>query len=118
MLSRLANVKRVVHVTAIAALLTTLGWAVGSATAEATPHGDPRPGNAAAHEEPDNENPANGHSAVSEFRGLLIFKNGLPVGFIPPGADHVDVVHLLVQCNAHQRQVERNPEGIGILHCP
>jgi hypothetical protein len=59
-MSRLANVKRVAHATAMAAVLTAAGWAVGSATAHATPHGDPHPGNTAAHGNSGDANPGNG----------------------------------------------------------
>lgn len=55
---------------------------------------------------------------ANEFKGLLIFKNGLPVGFIRPGQENVGhLVHVLVECGAHGKPVSINPEGIGILHC-
>ena len=43
-MNRLANVKTVAYVTAMAAGLTIVGWTIGSSSAQAEPHRDPRPG--------------------------------------------------------------------------
>lgn len=128
MMTRLANVKKVAGVTAMAAVLTAAGWGVGSATAQAAPHPHPDPGMTptaatpdaagnpdAAGKPDDTGNPDH----VKGFKGLLIINSsGIPIAFIPPGTENAGrFIHILVQCHAHESRAQVNNEGIHVLVC-
>lgn len=116
MMTRLANVKKLARVTAMAAVLTAAGWGVGSATAQAAPHPHPDPGMTPVAGKPD---VAGNPDHVKGFKGLLIVdSSGVPIAFIPPGTENAGrFIHLLVKCRSHEGRATVTDEGIHVLVC-
>ena len=104
-MTRLANVKRFAQVAVMAAALTPVGAGVGSAMAQAAPDFHPDPGGP--------------HTAghLNEFRGVIFFRNGIPIGSILPGQEKIPV-DILVKCRAHEGNSHVNPDGFVFVHCP
>jgi hypothetical protein len=114
-MTRLANVKRFAQVAVMAAALTAVGAGVGSAMAQAAPHFPPHPGvpPTAGHPTPTERNPV-----LNEFRGIVYFRNGIPIGSILPGQENVGhLIDILVKCRAHEGNSHVNPDGFVFVHC-
>jgi hypothetical protein len=122
MMTRLANVKSLAGVTAMAAVLTAASWGVGSATAQAAPHPHPDSGKTPTAGNPDvtgKPDDTGNPDHVKGFKGLLIINSsGVPIAFIPPGTENAGrFIHILVQCHAHESRARVTDEGIHILVC-
>jgi hypothetical protein len=122
MMTRLANVKKLARVTAMAAVLTAAGWGVGSATAQAAPHPHPDPGMTPVAGKPavaGKPDVAGNPDHVKGFKGLLIVdSSGVPIAFIPPGTENAGrFIHLLVKCRSHEGRATVTDEGIHVLVC-
>ena len=99
MMTRLANVKRFAQVTVLAAALAAVGAGVGSGMAQAAPDFHPHPG-------------------LNEFKGVVYFRNGIPIGSILPGQENVGhLIDILVTCRAHEGNSHVNPDGFVFVHC-
>lgn len=109
-MTRLANVKRFAQVAVMTAALTAVGWGVGSAMAQAAPHSPPHPG---VPPTVGDQNPI-----LNEFKGVVFFRNGIPIGSILPGQENVgDIIDTLVNCRAHEGNSHLNPDGFLFVHC-
>jgi len=108
MMTRLANVKRFTQVAVMAAALTAASWGVGSAMAQAAPDVHPHPG----------VPPTEKNAGPNEFKGVVYFRNGIPIGSILPGQENVGhLIDILVNCRAHEGNSRVNPDGLVHVHC-
>jgi hypothetical protein len=124
-MTRIAKVKTLAQVTAMTAALTAVGW-TGSAVAQAAPHFHPHPvvppaaGDAAtdaAPTAPAEQNPIH-HEFHHEFKGIIYFRNGVPIGALLPGQENAShIIDILVKCRPHAGNSHVNHDGFVFVHC-
>jgi hypothetical protein len=115
---RLANIKRVARVTAIAAAFSAVGWGAGSGMAQAAPHLLPHPDVSSTSKEPAAIVHAAEESVLHEWKGTIFFHSGIPIGSILRGQENVGgVIDILTRCRVHERNSHRTPDGFIFVHC-
>jgi hypothetical protein len=124
---RLANAKKAAQVAVLTTGLTAVGWGVGCAIAQADPHPhlhlfhphatqpDRAPGNDAASPDAPRGNPILDELPL---KGIVFFKNGIPIGSIKPGQDNVrDIIPIITTCRPHPGNTVRTHDGFIFIHC-
>lgn len=108
--TRLANVKSFAQVAVTTAAMTAVGLGFGPAIAQGAPHLFPHP---------DVETPAGDqHPIRDEFKGIIYFRQGIPIGSILRGQENVShIIETLVTCRPHERNSQRSPDGFIFVHC-
>jgi hypothetical protein len=86
--------------------------------AQAAPHFPPHPGVPPTAGDPTPTAPAEKNPILNEFKGVVYFRNGIPIGSILPGQENVShIIDTLVNCRAHEGNSRLNPDGFLFVHC-
>jgi hypothetical protein len=117
-MTRIANVKRLAQVTAMTAALTAVGWGAGSTVAQAAPHFHPHPVVPPTAGDPTPTAPTESNPVHHEFKGIIYFRGGIPIGAILPGQENVGhIIDILVKCRPHGGNSHVNHDGFVFVHC-